>query len=297
MCSKLALILMSLLLLGIGISSVQARDCPIVAKIYLTNVINEVSIWRKGTEKPTWASENDRTLCASDIVVAPNRSIPPLTIRYYTEIRKMAKLKMGESHKIEALLKPCGMWCTAWHDIERLYYKLTSQVPENIGEGIGGGRGDDSEALPNITLPLDAYEGFEYPFYLFARQGAIPLFWENGQPPYQLEVKDAMGKVITHNTLKMNTFSITLPNTEPEQTYTLKISSADSVPYQKKLIFAMPPFPLNSTDDKLRMLARLLNDPQKNWRLEIWRQLARMPKSQERENFKTHLKFNKINDL
>ncbi len=283
-----------MLSLGISTSSVQAQDCPVVAKIYLTDLINEVSIWRKGTEKPTWANQENRRLCAGDIVTAPNRAIPPLIIRYYTEIPKKTKLKKGESHKVEALLKPCGMWCTAWHDIERLYYKLTSQVPENIGDGIGGGKGGDSEALPNITLPLDAGKGFEYPFYLFAREGAIPLFWEDGQPPYQLEVKDATGNIITHNTLKMKLFSITVPNTEPEQTYTLKISSADSASYHKKLIFALPPFPLDSTDDKLRMLARLLNDPNKNWRLEIWRQLATMPESQARENFKAHLRLKGI---
>jgi hypothetical protein len=297
MHSKQVLILM--LFLGIGTSSVQAQDCPVVAKIYLTDIINEVSIQRKGTEKPTWASEKNRKLCAGDVVTAPNRSILPLTIRYYTEIRKMAKLKKGESYQVEALSEPCGMWCTAWDDIKRLYYKLTSKVPENVGDGIGGGResGDDSKPSPNITMPLDTGEGFEYPFYLFAREGVIPLFWEEGEPPYQLEVKDAMGNVSTHNTLKNNTFFITVPNTEPEQTYTLKISSADSVPYQKKLIFAMPPFPLEPKVDKLHTLARLLNDPNKNWRLEIWRQLATMPKSQERENFKAHLKFNKINDL
>jgi hypothetical protein len=289
---NMALLLM--LFLGVGTSSVQARDCSVVAKIYLTDIINEVSIRRKGTEKPTWASKDNRKLCAGDVVTAPNRSILPLTIRYYTEIRKMTKLKRGETHQVEALSEPCGMWCTAWDDIKRLYYKLTSKVPENVGDGIGGGRGgdsDNSKPSPNITMPLDAGKGFEYPFYLYAREGIIPLFWEEGQPPYQLEVKDAIGYVITHNILKNNTFSIIVPNTEPEQTYTLKISSAGSVSYQKKLIFAMPPFPLDPKIDKLRMLARLLNDPNKNWRLEIWRQLATMPKSQSRENFKAHLRL------
>jgi hypothetical protein len=292
MHDKLTALFISLLLLSIGMSSAQARNCSVVAKIYLTDVINEVSIWRKGSEKPTWASKKNRTLCASDIVVAPNRSIPPLIIRYYTEIRKMAKLKMGESHKVEALLKPCEMWCTASNDIKRLYYKLISKVPENVGDGIGGGRGSDSSNKPsNITMLLDDGNGFEEPFYLFAREGVIPLFWEGGQLPYQLELKDAMGNVITHNKLENNIFSLTVPNTEPEQSYTLKISSADSVSYQKKLIFAIPPFPLDPKADKLQVLARLLSDPKKNWRLEIWRQLAAMPKSQDRENFKAHLRL------
>jgi hypothetical protein len=295
MHNKPALILISLLFLGVAMSSTQARDCPVVAKIYLTNVINEVCIWRKGAEKPIWASKDNRKLCVGDIVTAPNRSIPQLTIRYYTENPKMAKLKMGETHQVEALLKPCGWWCTAQNDIKRLYYKFTSEVPENVGDGIGGGKGSDSDSKlsPNITMPLDV-KGISDPFYLFAREGAIPLFWEKGQPPYQLEVKDAKGNVITHNILKTNIFSLIVPNTEPEQTYTLKISSAGSISYQKKLIFVMPPFPLDPKADKLLMLAKLLNDPNKNWRLEIWRQLAIIPKSQARENFKARLRLNKF---
>lgn len=290
MHTKLLVILM--LSLGIDTSFVQARDCPVVAKIYRTDIINEVGIWKKGAKKPTWASEDSRKLCAGDIVTAPNRQIPPLRIRYYTEIPKMAKLEKGESHKVEALSEPCEMWCTAGNDIRRLYYKFTNQVPENAGDGIGGGKGIDSDSpSPNITMPLDAGDGFEYPFYLFAQEGVIPLFWEGGQAPYQLEVTDATSKVITQNTLKTNTFHLTVPNTDPEQTYTLKISSADSASYQNKLIFTVPPFPLDPKTDKLLMLARLLNDPNQNWRLEIWRQLATMPKSQGRENFKTHLRL------
>ena len=296
MHNKQALILISLLF--VGMSSTHALDCSDVAKIYLTDVINEVSILRKGAEKPTWANKNNRTLCAGDVVTAPNRSIPALIIRYYTEIPKIAKLKKGESHQVEALLKPCGMWCTASNDIKRLYYKLTSEVPENVGDSKGGSKGGDSDSkpLPNITMPLGA-KGISGPFYLFAREGAIPLFWEGPRPPYQLELNDAMGNMITHNTLKTNTFFITVPNADPEQTYTLKISSAGSVSYQKKLIFAMPPFPFEpkvdkSKVDKLLMLARLLKDPNKNWRLEVWRQLAAMPESQARENFKGHLRLN-----
>jgi len=283
---KLALILM----LFLSVSSAQARDCPKVAKIYLADIIDEVIIWQKGTKKPTWANADNRELCTGDVVTVPNRSIPVLTIRYYTEIPKMTKLKKGESHQVEALLKPCGMWCTAWNDIKRLRYKLISQVPENVGDGIGGGRegGNDSKPVPNITMPLDIGLSHE-PFYLFAREGAIPLFWEEGQPPYQLEIKDAMGQVITNKALKNKTFSFTFPNPEPEQTYTLKISSADSVSYQNQLIFALPPFPLDPKSEQWLILTRLLNDPNKNWRLEIWRQLATMPKSQAKENFKAHL--------
>ncbi len=272
------------------ISSVQALDCQIVAKIYFTDIINEVSIWRKGAEKPTWASEDNRKLCAGDFVIAPNRPIPAVTIRYYTEVPRMTKLKKGESYRTKALQKPCGMWCTAQNDIQRLYHKFTSKVAENIGSDSGGGRGDGSKVPLNIAMSLDIKNLSDSSFYLFAHEGVIPLFWEGGKSPYQLEVKDAIGNVVTNNKLKDNIFSLIVPNTEPEQIYTLKISDANGVSYQNQLIFAIPPFPLDPKTDRLLILARLLNDPHKNWRLEIWRQLATIPKNQARENFKERLK-------
>ena len=51
---------------------------------------------------------------------------------------------------------------------------------------------------------------------------------------------------------------------------------------------------LDPKADKLLMLAKLLNDSNKNWRLEIWRKLATMPKSQIRENFKALMRLNKF---
>jgi len=39
------------------------------------------------------------------------------------------------------------------------------------------------------------------------------------------------------------------------------------------------------------MLARLLYDPDKNWRLEIWRQLTAMLDSDEKRRFMGHLEM------
>ncbi len=293
MTDKQTVVLASLLFSGLSASSIQALDCTVVAKLYMTEVIKEVSILRAGAKKPVWATAGTRQLCAGDVVTVPKRSPQSLTVRYYTETPFVKTLKAGEIYQVKALDKPCGTWCTGLNGIKRRYHKLTESVPENTSDSIGAGRegGDDNDVLPvyDITMPLDAGDGFEYPFYLFARKGAVPLFWEDGQPPYQLEVQDTAGNVIVRNTLKTNMFSITVPNTDPTQTYTLNISSAHSVPYRKKLVFAMPPFPLDPKTDKEHMLATLLNDPNKNWRLEIWRQLAALPETQKRKDFKAHL--------
>lgn len=297
MLNKQTVSVISLLSLGFSASSTQALDCTIVAEIYPTDAIQEVMIDRDKAKNP-WATTSQQ-LCAGQLVTAPNRPIQPLiTIRYYTNPPTIKKLQAGKDYRIETLDKPCGTACTVWNDLKRFYHKLTSSVPENLSDGIGGGREASNAHEPSpvydISMPLDAGEGFDYPFYLFARQGAIPLFWEDGQPPYQLEVTDATSNVIVRNTLKTNQFSLTVPNTTPAQTYTLTISSAESVPYQKQLVFAKPPFLVDSKVDqlpvdKLYILARLLSESDKNWRLEIWRQLASLPETQRRKNFETHL--------
>ncbi len=281
MLNKQTVSVISLLSLSLsGTSVAQAVDCTSVAEIYPTEAIKEVMIWRNEAETPTWATTNQQ-LCAGERVIAPNRPIqPPITLRYHTNPPTVKTLKAGESYRVETLDKPCGTACTVWNDIKRIYHKLTSPVPENTSDGfsVGKGANDENEPSPvyDISMPLDAGEGFDYPFYLFARQGAIPLFWEDGQSPYQLEVTDATGNVIVQKTLNTNPFSLTVPNTAPAQTYTLTISSAESVSYQKQLVFAKPPSfsvapkvdNLNKLPvDELYILARLLSDTEKNWRL------------------------------
>jgi hypothetical protein len=289
--------LLSFSLSGTGVA--QTFDCLTVAEIYPSDAIHEVFISRDEPKKSTWAISGQQ-LCAGELVIAPNRAIePPITIGYETNPPMVKTLNVGEQYRVEKLDKPCGTGCRVWNDIKRLYHKLTSQEPENTSDGFGVGKGaaDEHEPSPiyDINMPLDAGEGFDYPFDLFARPGAIPLFWKYGQPPYQLNVTDANGNVIVDETLNTNRFSLTVPNTAPAQTYTLTISSAQSAPYRKQLVFSEPPaFSVESTEsflpvDKLYVLARLLTDTDKNWRLEIWRQLATLPKTEKRQNFEVHL--------
>jgi len=307
MLTKSIATLILLLSFATHVFSAPSLDCEIVAEIFvLKEMISEISILRKDTEKLIWANQN-RKLCSGDRVTVPNRRFSSqIAIHYYTDKPKVIILKQGQHYQVEFLSAACGTWCTVQHDLERLVQKLTSPIREYVSPGIGGGReGEDDNPLPidDITMPLDAGNSLEEPFYLFAQPGAIPLFWEHGQPPYQLEVKNEItGKiVIVQKGLKNKTLSLKLPNTNPEQVYRLKISSArsepdqkKSEPYQKKLVFAVPPFPLNPNDKWTTFVKLLMNENlsegSKNWRLEIWRQLALMPESPEKNNFNARLR-------
>jgi hypothetical protein len=44
-------------------------------------------------------------------------------------------------------------------------------------------------------------------------------------------------------------------------------------------------------EDKLKVLSALSLDEDNNWRLEIWRQLYKMPASPERDAFQQHLRL------
>jgi hypothetical protein len=296
---SIASLILLLLSFATQVFSVPSLDCEIVAEIFtVKEMFSEISILRKGAQKPTWAAQENRKLCSGDRVTVPNRRLSSkIAIYYYAEKPHQIMLKQGQHYQVESLSSPCGTWCTVQHDLERLVQKLTSPIREYVSLGTGGGReGEDNEPLPidEITMPLDA--GLGEPFYLFAQAGTIPLFWEHGQPPYQLEVNhEITGKVIiVQKDLNTNTGSLILPNTNPEQVYSLKISSAKSKPYQQKLVFAVPPFPLNPNDKWTTFTKLLMNENfqkgSKNWRLEIWRQLALMPESPEKDHFKTRLK-------
>ncbi len=143
-----------------------------------------------------------------------------------------------------------------------------------------------------ISMPLASSEGT---FYLFSREGAIPLVWVGGESPYQLVVKDAAGKmimeqsVVVPDTEEMATFSLTVPHTASGSTYNLTIQSDGSEPLRQTLTFVEPP--QFSSEDQWMNLTSLLAvcDDDKNWRLEIWRQLSAMPDSAQKNNFMDHL--------
>jgi hypothetical protein len=145
-------------------------------------------------------------------------------------------------------------------------------------------RGEDGQLNP-IFMPLARGEGVDYEFFLFARAGSISLFWHGGEPDYQLLVTDAKGKVVVdEKTVKTNRYDLQLPSTAEGQRYELAISCrACKKVYRKPLVFvAPPPLPI---DNNFKVLSALSLDEDNNWRLEIWRQLAKMPESQARNLF------------
>jgi hypothetical protein len=253
--------------LGIGISPAHAKNCT-VAKIDKVPSIDKIRIFRQGQEEQ--ASLKNRKLCAGDIVVVP-QSIPHIIkIRYYTP-RYRIELKGGKKHKV------CGIAGGGFKCF------LTS-IPV-VGDFFRGGNSSDP-----ISMPLAISEG---PFYLFSREGAIPLVWVGGQSPYQLVVKDAAGQLImeqsVHAPKERATFSLTVPHTAPGSTYNLTIKSDGSKLLRQTLTFVEPP--QFTSKDQWMNLASLLAvcDDEKNWRLEIWRQLSAMPDSEQKKNFMDHL--------
>jgi hypothetical protein len=283
------------LLLIIGIPPTHALDCMPVAKIFRVDKIDHVLIFRGGKTKE-WANWHNQELCAGDKVIVP-KVISHLKIGYYSHPSKEMSLKAGDFYQVEALPSPCGMLCKGINHIKLLAYNLTHNEPEQPVKTSVGGRGYE-ENVP-IFMILASYQSTESPLYLFSRDGAIPLFWRGGQSPYQVEVKDEQGKrVVSQTKVETNTFSLTLPDTDSNQRYSLLISSKGSPVYQKPLVFAVPPFPPDPKIDKFERFATLLTamclDDKKNWRLEIWRQLHEMPKSQEKERFMGNLAMDDI---
>jgi len=263
--------------------------CTQVAEIYMSDKIDHVGILRTGQKLQEWASPKNRALCAGDIVIVP-KAIPQLKIAYYSEGGKEEILTAGQYYPVKALKAPCSAGCRFTEKVKLLYQKLTQKAPITVTVTSVFDRSKKTDKPLRLNMPLAAAEGFDYPFYLFWHDGAIPLFWAGGKPPYQVEVTDAAGERIVQETVeKTNTFVLTVENPAPNQPYTLTISSADIESYRKKLIFTVPPFPLDPKADKFQVFVTLLADPSKNWRLEIWRQLATMPDTEVRTNFETHL--------
>jgi len=263
-----------------------ARACK-VAKIHLFAKIAHVSILRQDTNLPQWASEENRYLCAGDTVIVP-KAVPFIIVEYYTNPAKQEKLNAGNTYEVGKLRRPCGAWCKLLAEIDYLYEQLTRKETSLVANIQVFGRGEDGQ-LPPIFMPLAAGEGVDYEFFLFARAGRIPLFWHGGEPDYNLRVKDATGTVVVDKPVKTNHYDLTLPSTTAGQRYELSIGcKACKKVYRKQLVFvAPPPLPI---ENKLKILSTLLLDEDNNWRLEIWRQLAKMPNSKARKNFQQHLK-------
>jgi hypothetical protein len=275
----------------LGISSTHAIDCePVVAKIYQVNKTDQVLILREGKKKELAHRQNNE-LCAGNKVIVP-KTLSLLKVEYYSYPPKTVRLKAGDLYQVKALAEPCGMLCKFKENIKTLAYKLIHEEPVQLISTILGDRGVGKD-IP-IFMILASTQGQEEPFYLFSDQGTIPLFWTGKQPPYKLVVKNRQGKKVIQETVNTNTFSLTLPNTTSNQSYTLQISSeSGGDTYQKTLVFAVPPFPLSPKVKPYETFATLLamecNENTQNWRLEIWRQLHHLPNSSKKERFMGHL--------
>jgi len=281
-------------LLSLSNSSSFARDCENVAKIHRFDNIDHVSILRFDARLPEWASQANRDLCAGDTVIAP-KAISQLIVEYRTNPAKQVKLTAGETHEVGKLRGPCGAWCKLLNEIHYVYEQLTQIETPFVSNIQVFGRGEDGQLIP-IFMPLARGEGPDYEFVLFAQAGNIPLFWHGGEPDYQLQVKDASGKVIVHKTLKTNHYDLKLPSTAEGQRYELSIScqTCQKV-YRKPLVFVAPPsLPI---DNQLEKLTALSLDEDNNWRLEIWRQLDKLPTSKQRDAFQKLLTADRLDDL
>jgi hypothetical protein len=266
--------------------------CTPMAKIHLFNQIEHISILRNGTKIPKWATRNNRDLCAGDVVIVPKSLSTTITVEYYTNNPpKQEKLVAGDSHEISALSNPCGAWCKLLEEIKQLSHNLTHTESMFASNTPVYGRSENGELLYEIFMPLARGEGPDYEFFLLPQPGDIPLFWHGGDKPYQLRVKDAEGKVVVEEKpVKTNRYDLKLPSTAKGQRYELSLSCpACQKVYRKTLVFvAPPPLPLENLFQKLSALAL---DEDKNWRLEIWRQLAKLPVSKKREIFEQHLRL------
>jgi len=278
-----------LLCAGLSILSNETMSCVYVAKIKKIEKIDRVNILRKENEKkPEWAKLETRELCAGDTVIVP-KTISEVTLLYYSDDNQQKVLKAGETHEVLALKEPCGAWCKFTASLEKLRKKLTMEKVDQEEVKPAGDRGTKEGESSEIFTPLSAGEGEDYPFYLFSREGKIPIFWRGGESPHHVVVKDSSDQIIIDKKVEKRETFLNFQDVEPQETYSLTISSAGYENYQKTLVFTVPPFPIDSKADKLTLLTTLLQHD-KNWRLEIWRQLHALPNSEEKRNFMGHLK-------
>lgn len=282
-----------ILLLGcLALFPLPTLACTYVAKLENTAYLEEIVILRAKMRIPEWASLSNRELCTNDEVIVP-KTIAQLRVWYYTDEMSPIILKSGDKHTVEALESPLTFWGKLGGEIHHLFEKLLSPASPKSIDSAGSVRGNENKTS-KIFMTLAAGQGKDFPFYLFAEDKPIPLFWQGGQPPYTLIVKDKEDNLIVQTDVTESNFLLKLPNTEPEQEYLLTISSDGTEPYQKKLLFTVPPLPIDKQADPFQWMVFLIGKKKKagpqNWRLEVWRQLLTMPKSEKQQNFMEHLR-------
>jgi len=279
-----------LVIFSSSMNSAFALDCDVVARIFPFDRINEVEIMRAGKQAEKASSEN-RRLCPGDVVQVP-KYLSQIKIKYQSH--KSEIVRAGLSYKVVALAKPCQAWCKLQANLNELFEQFTMTEPSEIHLEKMGSKGVGTSS--SIKMPLAASEGSDYEFFLSADNSAIPLFWYGGKAPYKLTVKDALGKVIVNKQLEKAEFSLTLPDARIGSEYSLTIQSVDSLfcNEDNSKVCEKPLVVMASETKTMEQLVALFADCDKNWRLEIWRQLSVMPNSEAKQNFMEHLAENDI---
>lgn len=261
----------------------------IIAKIqWRPELANSVSVLRNG--ETHFITEKDRELCRGDQLTVPQQVVP-ITIWYYSEHSKKEEItKPITNHPLQELKEPCGMWCKVEDKIVSLVNKLTGKKSTTSEKIVNVATRGHDENKP-VFMPLSSGKSKEKPFFLFANEGRVDLFWRNGKPPFQIILQDNNdNELLKHETEQRE--GAFIPSTfEVGTIYHLTIKDQLNQSYSTKIEFTVPPLPIDSKVDKFKLFATLLYD-KRNWRLEIWRQLLALPDSQEKQNFLDHL----IND-
>ncbi len=257
-----------------------AFSCTVVANAQLLENDNNIKIIRNMQEQILMPNAN---LCIGDIIIVPESAIESVILHYYSQNLEQKQLVAGEHYEIIGLDKPCDEWCEINQKTKRLYVYLTRKnisPPKHITETE---RGDD-ESLSTSTLIVSQ------PLYLFADNGKINFFWKGGEPPYQLFVKDKKEQtLISKQKLYEKHVEFEITNVNLNQTYQLIIQDRQQNHLEVGIVFRLPPFPLDPDENKLLRLTRLLRDTERNWRLEVWRQLQSLGNTRKVNKFKAHL--------
>ncbi|MEK7991159.1 MAG: hypothetical protein VSS52_009155 [Thiotrichaceae bacterium] len=260
----------------------HAQSCTVVAKAQLTENISEVKVIRNYSQQAL--SHSNAELCIGDVLVIPESFTEEVILDYYSENLEQQQLAAGQ-HEITGLETPCGDWCRITKQTKRLYFRLTRKNINPPKRIVATDRGDDEKLLIS-TLTNNKPQ----PLYLFAQEGDVSFFWKGGKKPYQLTVKNQQGQiVVTKKKSYKKHIQFSLPNVEPNQTYHLVLQDKHKIQFETDIMFRLPPFPLDPDENKLLRLTRLLLDSERNWRLEIWRQLQALSDNTKVNKFKAHL--------
>jgi len=264
-----------------------------IAKIqWHEKLFNNISVLRNG--KTHFITEKDRELCRGDQLTVPQQAVP-VTIWYYSEpLDKKEITDPATNYQLQELKEPCGMWCKVEDKIVSLVDKLTGKKTINSEKMVNVATRGGNDENESLFMPLSAGKSQNAPFFLFANEGKVNLFWHNGKPPFQIILQDNNGNELSRSETKQREWAFIPSTFEIGTIYHLTIKDQLNQSYSTNIEFTVPPLPIDSKADKFKLFATLLQQDKlkensKNWRLEIYRQLLALPDSPEKQNFLEHL--------